>query len=193
MPRQAQNSRISLTLVKLLLLLCMVVIEVKAQVGYPADDEFRALSEIADQLGKRDWNFRVDPCTSNDQSWTTTQVNSNQPFCYNNALICNCNFTNDGVCHVVQMSISTNNLSGLIPAYWGKITTFKILEIQASGLEGPIPPSISALSTLTELDLSFNRLEGNVPDLGGLAKLELVFLTSNLLTGSIPEWIKSST
>ncbi|XP_050290162.1 probable leucine-rich repeat receptor-like serine/threonine-protein kinase At3g14840 [Quercus robur] len=41
-------------------------------------------------------------------------------------------------------------------------------------------------------DLSFNRLEGNVPDLGGLAKLELVFLTSNLLTGSIPEWIKNN-
>ena len=30
---------------------------------------------------------------------------SNQPFCYNNALICNCNFTNDGVCHVVQMYV----------------------------------------------------------------------------------------
>uniref|UniRef100_A0A7N2LS00 non-specific serine/threonine protein kinase n=1 Tax=Quercus lobata TaxID=97700 RepID=A0A7N2LS00_QUELO len=41
--------------------------------------------------------------------------------------------------------------------------------------------------------LSFNRLEGNVPDLGGLAKLELMFLTSNLLTGSVPEWIKGST
>ena len=39
MPRQAQNSRISLTLIKLLLLLCTVVIEVKAQVGYLADDE----------------------------------------------------------------------------------------------------------------------------------------------------------
>ncbi|KAK4589488.1 hypothetical protein RGQ29_020173 [Quercus rubra] len=351
MPKQAQNSRISLTLIKLLLLLCMVVNEVKAQVGSLASDEFRALGEIADQLGMRDWNFGVDPCTSNDQSWTTTQVNSNQPFCYNNALICNCNFTNDGVCHVVQiflrvqglagilppalaklphlktidlnanylsgnipqewafipleyLSISTNNLSGPIPTYLGKITTLKILsiesnqfygnvptelgnlvnleylrvaknshqskqltelrissnnftgripdffqtwkqlqklEIQASGLEGPIPPSISALSTLTELrisdlfgegskflslpgmtnmsrlllrscniygpippnisdleqlqilDLSFNRLEGNVQDLGGLAKLELVFLTSNLLTGSIPEWIKSST
>nr|POF24176.1 putative leucine-rich repeat receptor-like serine/threonine-protein kinase [Quercus suber] len=320
----------------------------------------RALGEIADQLGKRGWNFKVDPCTSNDQSWTTTQVNSNQPFYYNNTLICDCNLTKDGVCHVVQIflrvqglagilppalaklphlktidlnanylsgnipqewasmqleyvSISTNNLSGPIPTYLGNITTLKImsiesnqfsgivppelgnlvnleylvlsannltgelpdtltnlnkltefrissnnftgripdifrtwkklqkLEIQASGLEGPIPPSISTLSTLTELrisdlfgegskfpsllgmtsmsrlllrscniygpippyisdlkqlqilDLSFNRLEGNVPDLGGLARLDYTFLTSNLLTGNIPEWIKNST
>ena len=39
MPKQAQNSRISLTLIKLLLLLCMVVIEVKAQAGLLANDE----------------------------------------------------------------------------------------------------------------------------------------------------------
>ena len=39
MPKQAQNSRISLTLIKLLLLLCMVVNEVKAQVGSLAADE----------------------------------------------------------------------------------------------------------------------------------------------------------
>ncbi|KAL4627288.1 hypothetical protein ACB092_05G156900 [Castanea dentata] len=309
MPRQAQNSRISLTLIKLLLLLC---IEVKVQAGHLADDEVRAIGEIGNQLGKRDWNFKVDPCTSNDQSWWTTHVNSNQPFYYNNTLICDCNLTNDGVCHVVQiflrvqglagilppalaklphlkiidlnanylsgnipqewasmqleyLSISTNNLSGPIPTYLGKITSLKILsiesnqfsgivplelgnlvnleylvlsannltgelpvtlanlnkltefrissnnftgripdifrtwkqlqklEIQASGLEGPIPPSISALSNLNELDLSFNKLEGNVPDLGGLAHLDYTFLTSNLLTGNIPEWIKNST
>ncbi|KAL4627271.1 hypothetical protein ACB092_05G156200 [Castanea dentata] len=357
MPRQAQNSRISLTLIKLLLLLC---IEVKVQAGHLADDEVRAIGEIGNQLGKRDWNFKVDPCTSNDQSWWTTHVNSNQPFYYNNTLICDCNLTNDGVCHVVQiflrvqglagilppalaklphlkiidlnanylsgnipqewasmqleyLSISTNNLSGPIPTYLGKITSLKILsiesnqfsgivplelgnlvnleylvlsannltgelpvtlanlnkltefrissnnftgripdifrtwkqlqklEIQASGLEGPIPPSISALSNLNELrisdlfgegskfpslhgmtnmsrlllrscniygpippnisdlkqlrilDLSFNKLEGNVPDLGGLAHLDYTFLTSNLLTGNIPEWIKNIT
>ncbi|KAK7849946.1 putative leucine-rich repeat receptor-like serine/threonine-protein kinase, partial [Quercus suber] len=93
--------------------------------------------------------------------------------------------------HLRTIRISSNNFIGRIPDFFQTWKQLQKLEIQASGLEGPIPPSISALSTLTELDLSFNRLEGNVPDLGGLAKLEIVFLTSNLLTGSIPEWIKS--
>ena len=40
MSRQAQNSRIGLTLIKLMLLLCMgVIIEVKAQAGRLPDDE----------------------------------------------------------------------------------------------------------------------------------------------------------
>ena len=48
----------------------------------------------------------MDPCTSShDQNWKTTQVNSNQPFDFNNTLICDCNHTNDGVCHVVQMYV----------------------------------------------------------------------------------------
>ena len=51
--------------------------------------------------------IKVDPCPSDIQSWTwtTTQVNSNQPFYYNNTLMYDCNLTNDAVCHVVQMYV----------------------------------------------------------------------------------------
>ncbi|KAL4626984.1 hypothetical protein ACB092_05G135000 [Castanea dentata] len=61
----------------------------------------KALVQIAEQLGKKDWNFNVDPCTSNDQIWITTQVTS-RPFYYNETLICNCNYT-DGVCHILKI------------------------------------------------------------------------------------------
>ena len=57
-----------------------------------------ALQEIAIQLGKIDWNFKVNPC--NDSSWITPA--SNQRPLYNNSVLCDISSTG-GVCHVVSM------------------------------------------------------------------------------------------
>jgi hypothetical protein len=57
-----------------------------------------ALREIAAQLGKKDWNFSVNPC--NDSSWITPS-SAERPL-YNNTVNCNCSYP-DGVCHVVNM------------------------------------------------------------------------------------------
>ncbi|GMY37740.1 probable LRR receptor-like serine/threonine-protein kinase At1g07650 isoform X2 [Fagus crenata] len=336
-----------ISFVVLLLVMCMAA---QAGTGPTPDDEVKALREIAAQVGKKDWNFKVDPCI-NESSWATSPSKL-RPF-YNNSIICNCSH---GVCHVVHLFLigqdlpgvlppslvklpylkkvdfSENYLSGMIPQEWaslqleflvisannlsgsidylGNITTLTALsiesnlfsrpvprelanlvdleilflnannltgelpvaltnltklkelrissnnftgripdifqswkqlqklEIQASGLEGPIPPSISVLSNLTELrisdllgngshfpdlsnmgglvklmlrscnisgqipgymsemtqlkilDLSFNRLNGNIPDLDVLTSLDTIYLTRNLLSGPIPDWIK---
>lgn len=58
-----------------------------------------ALREIAAQLGKKDWNFQVNPC-NNDSSWITP-LSEERPL-YNNTVNCNCSYPN-GVCHVVKM------------------------------------------------------------------------------------------
>jgi hypothetical protein len=58
-----------------------------------------ALREVATQLGKKDWNFRVDPCV-NKSSWLTPK-SVLRPL-YNNSVICNCSIT-PGVCHVAQL------------------------------------------------------------------------------------------
>jgi hypothetical protein len=60
-----------------------------------------ALREVATQLGKKDWNFSVDPCI-NDSSWATPK--SNLMPLYNNSLICNCSIA-AGVCHVAQLYV----------------------------------------------------------------------------------------
>ena len=59
----------------------------------------KALGEIAEQLGKKDWNPNVDPCI-NDPSWSTPKLDS-RPL-YNNSIICNCSYPNS-VCHVVAL------------------------------------------------------------------------------------------
>jgi hypothetical protein len=61
-----------------------------------------ALREVATQLGKKDWNFRVDPCV-NESSWLTPKSDL-RPL-YNNSLICNCSYPG-GVCHVVQLYVT---------------------------------------------------------------------------------------
>lgn len=338
----------------LLILMCFGSSSVEAQGGQLPRDEEEALEEIAEQVGKKDWNFSLNPCDGNS-NWSTP--NRKEKPLYNNTLTCNCSYPN-GQCHVVQiflkgqdlagvlpssleklpylkiidftrnylsgniprewaslqleyMSLTVNKLSGPIPSFLGNISTlrymsmesnmfsgtvppqlgqlvnlenlilntnnltgelppalanltklieFRIssnnfsgkipnfihswkqlqkLEIQASGLEGPIPSSISVLTNLTELrisdllgegsnfpslgnmkglkklllrgcnisgsipkylaemtelqilDLSFNKLEGIVPNLEGLTQIEFMYLTSNMLTGSIPDWIES--
>ena len=59
----------------------------------------QALREIAAQVGKKDWNFGVDPF-SNDSIWATLR-SSLRPL-YNNSLICNCSYPS-GVCHVIKL------------------------------------------------------------------------------------------
>ena len=57
----------------------------------------KALGEIAEQLGKKDWNTNV--CI-NDLSWLTPKLDSRPPD--NNSLFCNCSYP-DSVCHVVAL------------------------------------------------------------------------------------------
>ncbi|GMY32647.1 probable LRR receptor-like serine/threonine-protein kinase At1g07650 isoform X2 [Fagus crenata] len=107
-----------------------------------------------------------------------------------------------------ELRISSNNFTGRIPDIFQSWKQLQKLEIQASGLEGPIPPSISVkmlrscnisgqipgyISEMTQLkilDLSFNRLDGNIPNLDAPTELATIYLTRNLLSGSIPDWIK---
>ncbi|XP_065632056.1 probable leucine-rich repeat receptor-like serine/threonine-protein kinase At3g14840 [Quercus suber] len=172
-----------------------------------------ALGEIADQLGKKDWNFKVDPCTGNDQSWTTTtQVDT---YYYNNTLNCNCNISDDGVCHVVEfdlianylsgnipqewasmqlefLSISTNNLSGPIPTYLGNITTLKIMRIESNWFSGFVPPKLGNLVNLELLILSANNLTGELPaTLINLTKLIEFRISSNNFTGRVPDFFQT--
>ncbi|KAE8708859.1 putative LRR receptor-like serine/threonine-protein kinase [Hibiscus syriacus] len=61
------------------------------------------------------------------------------------------------------------------------------LMLRSCNISGPIPPYIWEMPLQT-IDLSFNKLEGNF---SGNEKALLTYLTSNLLTGPITEWINT--
>ncbi|KAF5199487.1 Leucine-rich repeat transmembrane protein kinase [Thalictrum thalictroides] len=68
------------------------------------DNEVEALKEIGDTLGKKDWNFSVDPC-SGDYGWAEAS----------NMVTCNCSYVNNTICHVVSIDLIYQNLDGILP------------------------------------------------------------------------------
>ncbi|KAB1221475.1 hypothetical protein CJ030_MR2G028844 [Morella rubra] len=181
----ARNKRpkIGFFLATVIGLLCMGVIHVKAQVGprLPAD-EVEALREIAMQLGKKDWNFNVDPC-SNDSSWQTPK-SSLRPL-YNNSLICNCS-NPDGGCHVVQLFLKGQDLAGALPPSLVKLTYLKTIDLTRNYLTGTIPPEWAS-TKLEILSITVNKLSGPIPSyLGNITTLIYMSIENNLFSGSVP-------
>ncbi|KAF3955626.1 hypothetical protein CMV_019170 [Castanea mollissima] len=166
----------------------------------------KALREIAEQLGKKDWNTSVDPCINNT-SWLTPKLDS-RPL-YNNSLMCNCSYP-DSVCHVVALilvgqdldgvpprslvklpyltylDLNRNFLSGNIPHEWAS-TKLEYLVVSVNNLSGPIPSFLGNITTLRILSIESNLFSGTVPhELGNLVNLELLVLNANNLTGELP-------
>ncbi|KAL9367368.1 hypothetical protein Peur_038567 [Populus x canadensis] len=193
-------------LLLMLLTFCMKAIKLEAQAGLLASDEAIALLEIATQVGKRDWNNNVDPC-SNETSWVTP-TSSQRPM-FDNKVVCDCSFPG-GVCHIVaiflkgqdlagslpksivklpylkNLDLWANYLSGTIPQEWAS-TKLEILSVAVNHLTGPIPSYLGRITTLRYLNLQNNMFSGTVPpELGNLTNLENITLSANNLTGELP-------
>ncbi|XP_031129461.1 probable LRR receptor-like serine/threonine-protein kinase At3g47570 [Ipomoea triloba] len=76
-----------------------------------------------------------------------------------------------------------NSLSGEISRELGNLDRLEILELQYNGLSGFIPWGIFNISTLEVLDLSFNEFSGLISDcLGNISSLEKIYLYENEFT-----------
>ncbi|XP_058008537.1 probable leucine-rich repeat receptor-like serine/threonine-protein kinase At3g14840 isoform X2 [Hevea brasiliensis] len=164
----------------LLIVMAMGAIKVKAQLL--PQNEVEALQEVATQLGKQDWNFKVDPC-SNDTSWVTP-ISKDRPL-YNNSVICNCSDP-QGECHVVSIFLKGQDLAGVLPRAIVKLPYLKNLDLTRNYLSGNIT-SEWASTKLELLSLSVNRLTGSIPSyLGNITTLKAFILSANNLTGTLP-------
>ncbi|KAK7341727.1 hypothetical protein VNO80_24664 [Phaseolus coccineus] len=178
-------------LLQLLLVFCFVSLAFGATL---LEDEVQALKDIGETLGKKDWDFSVDPC-SGEHNWTShTKVRGTE-----NNVICDCSFENDTICHVTnillkvqnlrgtlpvamvrlpylqEIDLSRNYLNGTIPLEWGSLNLVHI-SLSANRLTGSIPPELANISTLQSLTLEFNQLSGNLPsELGNLPNIRRLY------------------
>ncbi|KAL1216109.1 putative LRR receptor-like serine/threonine-protein kinase [Cardamine amara subsp. amara] len=118
--------------------------------------------------------------------------------------------------NLTDFRIDGNSLSGKIPDFIGNWTLLKRLDLQGTSMEGPIPSSISNLKNLTELRITdlrgpissfpdlqdltnIERLElrncmirGLIPVyIGSMSQLKTLDLSSNMLTGTVPDTFRS--
>ncbi|XP_022015833.1 probable leucine-rich repeat receptor-like serine/threonine-protein kinase At3g14840 isoform X7 [Helianthus annuus] len=166
-----------------LALLLFEVTDVHAQNGYLPQDEVRALRDIAEELGKRDWNFSLNPC-DNNPNWATPN-NQTETSLYNNTVMCNCSYPGD-VCHVITIILEGQDLDGVLPPSLAKLPYIKTIDLGRNYLNGTIP-SEWASTKLEYLSVSANRLTGRIPTyLGNITSLVYLSLQNNMFSGTIP-------
>jgi len=85
------------------------------------------------------------------------------------------------------LDLSSNNLSGSIPAEIGELREIIALNLSHNRLSGSIPESFSNLINIESLDLSYNNLSGKIPqNLNHLYSLAIFNVSYNKLSGKIP-------
>ncbi|KAL0305578.1 UNVERIFIED_CONTAM: putative LRR receptor-like serine/threonine-protein kinase, partial [Sesamum radiatum] len=109
-------------------------------------DAENALHEIAVQLGKKDWDFNLNPCDGNS-NWTTPKRND------------------------MPCDLTRNYLSGTIPPEWA-VTKLEYMGLESNLFNGMVPAELGKLTNLVNLILSANNLTGELPmELNNLKKL----------------------
>ncbi|PPS18125.1 hypothetical protein GOBAR_AA02453 [Gossypium barbadense] len=167
-----------------------LAVEVEAQARKLAADEVKALHEIARELGKRDWDFTKDPCSTHS-GWIHTETDPMN--LYNSTLICNCSFPGD-VCHVD--SISDPYHSYLCP-FENWLTAMGLGcnggFLKGQDLPSVLPPSLVKLPYIRQVDFSRNYLSGTIPPAWTSTKLEVLSASINRLSGPIPKYLGNIT
>jgi Leucine-rich repeat (LRR) protein len=79
--------------------------------------------------------------------------------------------------------------AGPIPNYIFDLADLRTVHLHNLGLTGVVPATITNLVNLEALWLEDNALSGTFPDLSGATGLMVLRLTSNAMTGVIPEFL----
>lgn len=121
------------------------------------------------------YNSTNGPTWSNNAGWLTDSDPHNWDGVY-------CNGGN-----IQSLYLSSNQLSGIIPAETGNLSILQYLYLDNNQLSNSIPEEIGNLSNLRFLYLYENQLSGPIPpEIGNLSNLELLSLYENQLSDPIP-------
>ncbi|KAJ4755909.1 Leucine-rich repeat transmembrane protein kinase [Rhynchospora pubera] len=174
--------------------------------------EKKVLMVIARKLGKKNWDFSVDPCSGKGNFMVP-----NSPKGSESSLNCTCAGSNSSFCHVSvlwlkgenltgilppelsqlpyleQLDLSRNVLTGSVPTEWSNMK-LHILSLMGNKLSGPFPLVLTKITTLNNLSLEANNFQGPIPtDIGNLVNLQQLHLTSNKFTGELPSTLTKLT
>lgn len=87
--------------------------------------------------------------------------------------------------HVIRLTLSSNNLTGSLPATISGLPSLIQFSVDHNQLTGPLS-TFSDLPVLSILDIEYNQLTGPVPDLTGLPALGYVYADHNQLSALAP-------
>ncbi|KAB1209727.1 hypothetical protein CJ030_MR6G000175 [Morella rubra] len=168
-------------------------------------DEVGVLREIGKKLGKKDWDFGIDPC-SGEGNWSVLDGRKG----FESSVTCDCTFNHNSSCHVVSIALKAQNLSSTIPPEFSKLhylkqldlsrnyltgsipsqwATMHLVELSVMGnsLSGPFPTVLSNITSLRNLSIEGNRFSGPLPsEIGKLINLQKLVLSSNAFTEELP-------
>ncbi|CAN6177845.1 unnamed protein product [Urochloa humidicola] len=89
---------------------------------------------------------------------------------------------------LVELDVSTNRLTGVIPEALGDLKNLTFLGLYQNRLTGVIPPSIGLLPRLNDIEIYDNQLSGELPpELDKHSPLGNVEVCNNNLSGTLPE------
>ncbi|TKY57249.1 LRR receptor serine/threonine-protein kinase [Spatholobus suberectus] len=150
--------------------------------------EVKALKEIGSKIGKKDWDFGVDPC-SGKGNWNVSDARKG----FESSVICDCSFNHNSSCHVVSISLKAQNLTGGLSPEFSKLHYLKLLDLSRNIITGSIPPQWSTMR-LVELSFMGNRLSGPFPKvLTNITTLRNLSIEGNQFSGLIPTEIEKLT
>ena len=93
----------------------------------------------------------------------------------------------DGDGRVVRLELTSNGLSGELPAAIGQLTGLQRLDLGDNDIYGEIPRAIGELTDLRVLDVQNNRLYRQIPaEIGNLTNLTVLDVKRNALWGANP-------
>ncbi|KAJ8447029.1 hypothetical protein Cgig2_033598 [Carnegiea gigantea] len=100
-------------------------------------------------------------------------------------------FADEACITLVELDLSYNNFSGMIPSGFGSCSLLEIFDISTNNFTGDLPMEIFLkMGNLKKLALAFNNFEGTLPDsVSSMSNLEVLDVSSNEISGKIPPGI----
>ncbi|KAL4586027.1 hypothetical protein LXL04_010657 [Taraxacum kok-saghyz] len=183
-PSSRRSLIVLMSLLYTLLFFLVTGIQAQANVNLPMEEgkfSLNALREIAKELGKKNWNFTLNPCGGN-RIWDTDVHDPDSRF--NNSVKCS---YSGGGCHIESLSLKGQDLAGVLPPSLAKLPSIKKIDVSYNYLSGTIPHEWASMRTLERIAVTANRLSGRIPaSLGNITSLVYVGLENNMFSGPVP-------